>query len=377
MRFTSILAFAASPFLPLVLSKSYQAQEPLQVYLYPTPSQPSLSSHQQQNDVPTLSASQAKAVLSHHLGEPLNDFDEIPNDENMWSHLLHLWNNEQGQQGKPKVVVINGGVSPQDVLPTTLPHQPAFYMKDDITTNNLLSPYVQQAKNLLDNILSELPDVVKGFKDVFEMAGTKAASVLGHELSCLTALADSIPWINNNQGSYPWESITISGLKDVRKGDEVWENGRLGLKAGLESMTQPNSPPLLLIIRPSTSSTHLTSRALPITLQARANNTNLAETCYSSNETCSESTSCNGRGICSLKGKNSQGECWGCKCRSGFAGVECQKDDYSVPFIILIFSTLLLIAVAMGSIGLLYTVGETKLPSTLTLAVGGGAMKRD
>ncbi|WVW83929.1 hypothetical protein I302_105952 [Kwoniella bestiolae CBS 10118] len=374
MRLTSLLSISLAA-LPFTLAKSQsQSQQPLQIYLYPTP-----ASHQDASlSIPTLSADQAKAVLSHHLGEPLDDFDEIPQDEGLWSHLMSLW--EGTNEGeKARVVVIDGGVDAQDVLPTTLSQQPSFYLNDDSTTTRLLSPYMQQAKNLIDNIMNEMPDVVKGFKDVFEMAGTKAASILGHELSCLTALADSIPWINKNHGSYPWEAITISGLKDVRKGEEVWENGRLGVKAGLESMTQPSSPPLLLIIRPSTSSfTHLTSRSSPITLQSRAKTgTDLAEACYTSNDTCSESTSCNGRGICALKGKTDKGECWGCKCRDGYAGVECQKDDYSTPFIILIFSTVLLVAVAVGSIGLLYTVGETKLPSTLTLAVGGGAMKRD
>ncbi|WWC61880.1 uncharacterized protein I303_104465 [Kwoniella dejecticola CBS 10117] len=347
-----------------------QAQEPLQIYLYPTPTTSSLH---QPKEAPTLTSSQAKAVLSHHLGEQLNDFDEIPNDESMWSHLMNLW--DDSLEGKAKVVIIDGGVSSQDVLPTTLPQEPAFYLADDIYTNNLLSPYLQQAKSFLDSIMDELPEVVKGFKDVFEMAGTKAASILGQELSSLTALADAVPWLK--QDHYPWEAITISGLKDVPKGEEVWENGRLGVKAGLESMTQPDSPPLLLIIRPSSAQRYLTSRALPPTLQSRANSSELADACYTSNETCSESTECNGRGVCALKAKNEKGECWGCKCRSGYAGVECQKDDYSTPFIILIFSSVLLVAVAVGSIGLLYTVGETKLPSTLTLAVGGGAMKRD
>ncbi|WWC70200.1 uncharacterized protein I206_104150 [Kwoniella pini CBS 10737] len=369
MRFINLIAIIA---LPLSFAKSQlQSQEPLQVYLYPTPASNSLNNGK---SIPTLTSYQAKAVLSHHLGENLNDFDEIPNDESMWSHLMNLWDN-QNIQGKSKIVIIDGGVSSQDVLPTTLPQEPAFYLKNDISTNHLLSPYFKQAKSYLESIMDELPQVVKGFKDVFEMAGTKAASILGHELSCLTALADSIPWIK--QDHYPWQAITISGLNDVTKGEEVWENGRLGVKAGLESMTQPNSPPLLLIIRPSSATTYLTSRALPQTLQSRANTSELAEACYTSNETCSESTECNGRGACSLKAKNGDTECWGCKCKSGYAGVECQKDDYSTPFIILIFSTVLLVTVAVGSIGLLYSIGETKLPSTLTLAVGGGAMKRD
>jgi hypothetical protein len=45
------------------------------------------------------------------------------------------------------------------------------------------------------------------------------------------------------------------------------------------------------------------------------------------------------------------------------------------PFVILIFSTVLIIGLVVGSIMLLTTVGETKLPSTLTLAVGPS--KRD
>lgn len=46
------------------------------------------------------------------------------------------------------------------------------------------------------------------------------------------------------------------------------------------------------------------------------------------------------------------------------------------PFVILVFSTVLLLGLLVGSVALLMTVGDTKLPSTLTLAVGGH-VKRD
>ncbi|WVF71471.1 hypothetical protein IAT40_006276 [Kwoniella sp. CBS 6097] len=376
MRLLTI-ASASLALLPLALSRGQapaQAQQPLQVYLYPTPTSPSLSSAK---DAPTLSAAQAKAVLSHHLGEGLDDFDEIPSDEGMWSHLMSMWNGEKGADEKARIVVLDGGVLPQDVLPTSL-SEPAFYLTDDDSTDFLLEPYLNQAKSLLAHILDSIPDLAKSFKDVFDMAGTKAAAALGHELSCLTALADSIPFLNH--GSYPWEAISISGFNDVQRGEEVWETGRLGVKAGLESMTSPNSPPLLVIIRPSSSFNRLTSRAVPPTLQKKADSdsdkTPLADVCYTSKETCEEATECNGRGSCALKGKNADGECWGCKCRNGFAGVECQKDDYSTPFIILVFSSVLLVALVVGSIALLSSIGDTKLPSTLTLAIGG-TMKHD
>jgi hypothetical protein len=156
-------------------------------------------------------------------------------------------------------------------------------------------------------------------------------------------MADSLPWMDTSSHSHSWDAVKISGLKDVEKTSEVWESGRQGVKAGLasvsfscppflisidEKMTTPDSPPLLLIIRPAASS--VTRSYTKRSLAPRANDTRLANTCYKSNETCSDSTSCNGRGSCSLKKKVGDDECWGCKCASGYAGVECQKEDYSV-----------------------------------------------
>lgn len=45
------------------------------------------------------------------------------------------------------------------------------------------------------------------------------------------------------------------------------------------------------------------------------------------------------------------------------------------PFVILILSTLFLVGTLGGSIALLWSVGETSLPSTLNLAIGNP--KRD
>jgi hypothetical protein len=50
-------------------------------------------------------------------------------------------------------------------------------------------------------------------------------------------MADSIPWIDTSKHTYSWDSIRISGLKDVEKDGEVWETGRQGVKAGLASVS--------------------------------------------------------------------------------------------------------------------------------------------
>ena len=107
MRLTSLLSLA-----PLAITLGVQAQQqPLQIYLHPTPANIDSA-------VPTLSADQAKAVLAHHLGGNIGDFDEIPNDEGLWGHLMGMWNdkNEGGVERKARVVIIDGGVEAQGKL---------------------------------------------------------------------------------------------------------------------------------------------------------------------------------------------------------------------------------------------------------------------
>ena len=94
-------------------SAARQAQEPLQVYLHPTPTDSRYASQ----TIPTLTAAQANAVLSHHLGEQIGDFEEIPSDESLWGHLMHMWGGSEssgdGGKAKAKVVIVEGGVMAQ------------------------------------------------------------------------------------------------------------------------------------------------------------------------------------------------------------------------------------------------------------------------
>lgn len=98
---------ASFPFVLLPFATARSSQQPLQVYLYPSPQ----SSTNQQLTPPTLSYTQAKAVLDHHLRQDSSVFDEIPEDESMWVHLLGLWDSRE--TGKARVVVVDGGVEAQ------------------------------------------------------------------------------------------------------------------------------------------------------------------------------------------------------------------------------------------------------------------------
>lgn len=55
--------------------------------------------------------------------------------------------------------------------------------------------------------------------------------------------------------------------------------------------------------------------------------------CFPSNRTCDySSSSCSGHGACVLVSNSTKesrtGECWACKCVSGYLGAQCQKGDY-------------------------------------------------
>ncbi|KAL7419858.1 hypothetical protein Q5752_005774 [Cryptotrichosporon argae] len=346
--------------LPLALAR----QQAYQVYLHPAPA--GAAAADARTHAPTLSPAQAEAVIAHHVGAGAPVSAEV-SDEGAWAHLVGLWSGRTGQT--PKVVIIEG-VDAQDVLPTALAH-PAFYMPHTQAASSVLDPYLAQARGLLAHILDSVPSLTKAFHDIFDFADETAAK-LGHELSCLVALADGFAWPG---AAVKYDAISIAGLRDVRKHSAEWETGRDAVRAGLEALMAPGSAPLLVILTPETNGNSHVKRAGAGSelLAARANSSApAASTCYSSNATCAESTDCSGRGACARV----SAECWACKCTTGYAGAACQKADYTVPFVLIIFTTVLLAVLVGGSVALLTSVGDTKLPSTLTLAVGVH-LKRD
>jgi hypothetical protein len=182
MRFSTSLAALLVPF-ALARSSSQSAQK-IQVYLHPSPSSPHAHA-------PTLSADQAKAVLSHHLGGQISDFDEIPADEGMWGHLVGMWNGQHGlakQVDGAKVVIVDGASSQGKqagfiigescmltviaVLPTNLQHEPSFYLQANDDARSLFAPYIERAQSFFTAILDKMPEYVKDFVDGLEMTGT-------------------------------------------------------------------------------------------------------------------------------------------------------------------------------------------------------------
>lgn len=106
--------------------------------------------------------------------------------------------------------------------------------------------------------------------------------------------------------------------------------------------------------------------------------------CFGSEESCSTSTgNCSGRGSCVNKyakadGSEGKETCYVCRCLSTasdsgslthWAGPTCAKKDVSVPFWLFAGFTLVMVGVLSLSIGMLFNVGEEKLPGVIGAGV--------
>jgi hypothetical protein len=90
-------------------------QQPIQVYLYPAPS--TLESYQSTHKhAPVLTADQAQAVFSHHLGAlgahgGVDEYEKLPEGHEGWVHLLgNTEGNGVTEADKGRVVIIQGDV---------------------------------------------------------------------------------------------------------------------------------------------------------------------------------------------------------------------------------------------------------------------------
>lgn len=192
------------------------------------------------------------------------------------------------------------------MLPPNL-DQPAFYLP--VEESWILDPYISSAKEAVDKVL-HMP-IVKTILDTFDLAVSRAGEALSHELTALVALSDSL-W---SSAKTSWDAVAVK-LNEVSEGSTLWQEATKSVKAGLESMTQPDSAPIVLVIMPGAQNGRHYKRQI---------------------ETAAK--------------KNS-------------------AKDYSASFNILAGTTILLVIVVIASISLLFSIGETDLPSSLTLAIG-------
>ena len=128
---------------------------------------------------------------------------------------------------------------------------------------------------------------------------------------------------------------------------------------------------------------------LRTTTRNRSLHSSLAPVCYSSNSSCAESTNnCSGHGSCYLKygsgDETAPNNCYACKCRPTvlqnsdgtvqkvqWGGPTCQKKDISPPFFLIAGVSFLVILIVSSAIGMLFNIGQSKLPSVIGAGLDG------
>lgn len=108
--------------------------------------------------------------------------------------------------------------------------------------------------------------------------------------------------------------------------------------------------------------------------------------CYTSEEACASSTNnCSGHGSCYKKFDTRKAACFTCGCRTtnetfkhadkqyytavNWGGSACHKRDVSSPFWLIAIFTVVLVGTVSWGIGLMYSIGEEKLPGVIGAGV--------
>ncbi|KAJ9114655.1 hypothetical protein QFC22_005531 [Naganishia vaughanmartiniae] len=363
MRSLWSLTALAAPFLAIA-SASTQQQKPIQIFLYPSPS--TVESYQATHDrTPVLNADQAQAVFSHHLGAlgpsgGVDEYEKLPEGHGGWVHLLgNSGENGAQEANKGRVIIIQGDVEAEDILPNTISPNPTFYLSSTSSSVKVfLQPYINRAEQVVDHIMDSLDikdsRVVQWLGDVFTLTSSETSKLLHDQLEALSALASRMPWNDKSQSEdSTWESIIINAFggssnpaddEDAQIQAAVKKAGYLGVKGALAEMTSSeDQPPFILVIMPSTGSASIQHSKRAFESEAVLNEDFDFEL-EDVEEQVSETTT-------AVIYANTQ-------------------------TILLVFTPLLLITVLLASVGLLNAVGGEKLPSTLTLSIGG-PHKRD
>ncbi|KAL2063249.1 hypothetical protein VTL71DRAFT_5054 [Oculimacula yallundae] len=165
-------------------------------------------------------------------------------------------------------------------------------------------------------------------------------------------------------------------------------SGKVRRQAAEEPMTEApvaSTPPNFNSkhLQASNSSSNSTFKPLP----------KLPQLCHSSKDACESSTNnCSGHGKCFKKFSTSKAACFTCACsdskesfmfgekkyyqQASWGGAACHKRDVSVAFWLISLFTIVMVGTVSWGIGLMYSIGEEKLPGVIGAGVSSGKTTR-
>jgi len=207
----------------------------------------------------------------------------------------------------------------------------------------------------------------------------------------MSGLSALVAFVEESQAQTAGERFGAFGLEGLRGMEESWGReselymtAAATLKATIQSAI--SSDLLSLAVLSSPSPLHARQIAQPPQTPLPGPNVPdtapifSTSTCFTTASACSNATaSCSSRGQC--VGVTRAGRtCFVCECGKApleeggknvtWAGSMCQKKDLSQQFTLIVGTVIFLILMSVGSITLLYSVGDQELPGTLTGGVG-------
>jgi hypothetical protein len=289
MRFTTlfygIVASTSYAIVAATASSKHQAQQPIQVYLHPSPP----SSHNL--EPPTLTPDQAEAVLAHHFsaGEGVDEYEKLPGGHEGWAHLLSgglFGGDGRGQrkeEDKARVVIVQGDidvecewlvvpcVSEIPLMVTSTTNQPSFqaispplprstcllrpkstpsfnptstaHPPSSTTSSLLFLPHRNSSTTSSTSPPPVRPSTLLKTRVTLQLisphpAKTEATQALSEQLQALSAIASRVPWTDRSRPpSDRWEAVKVKLSKGKEDDDidfEVQKEGRNVVKAALE-----------------------------------------------------------------------------------------------------------------------------------------------
>jgi len=297
-----------------------------------------------------LSPADASAALSRHLG--LEHYEALLDTSNLG---YEEWFVGQGSKNALLIIVEESDV--QAVVPDSLRALFTLTTPSSISLSSVSSTYLDRARH--------------SFASLYRSHGFGQS----RDIQSLVSFFDSAE-------SPAFALMDLSALHDVRQthGSSSDEYIQIAdkLRAYLEQIIDDDNFNLAILTHPpSTPSLFKRQAPVPSHTPSPQQPIGSISACFTTVDACNNSTSsCSGRGTCVQASKAGR-TCFVCSCgvtktEEGnkvktvtWAGQSCERKDISAPFVLLSGTVIVIIVLLIGSVSLLYGVGEQPLPSTL------------
>ncbi|CCD44045.1 hypothetical protein ACHAO1_008914 [Botrytis cinerea] len=367
------MKLSSSFLFPLLASTACAASDSALAYI--------LDGHQKPNNLvspPALSPNEARLVLAQRLGvSQFHDVGSVGSEAikyiNKFGGQLKSLFNDARKDRAAELVIIVEGVSEEtagSLLNSLSSIKPAFTISNPPTARTTqkladdLELQVGKAKECT------LDDAINPFADPCWNGKSKIMHL------DLSKKSEHKEFINTSYerltkfASKAEMNVIVVLMPESRRGSGSYGSYTKPSQKKLSSRQQFEEPMAEFV-------DHQVQEA-PTSNSSRNNNTVIKTTlpvCHASLDSCISSTNnCSSMGACYKKYTSQSGDCFACMCGvdSGRGGSACQKQDISGPFWLIFISSSVLVGLVAWGIGMLYSIGDEKLPGVIGAGVSSG-----